>query len=278
MTSVMRPSAGGPAAAHDATPRRVPDTAAQEPAVGRVALVTGASRGIGQTIAAALAGAGHRVAVGYRADADAAQETLNLIEQAGGEGLLVRADVGVRADVDGMFTAVEDAFGPVELLVNNAGVVRDGLAVTLSDADWEQVLQTNLHGPFYCARRALRGMLRRRWGRIVNVGSIVGVLGSGGQVNYAAAKAGLIGMTRSLAREVAGRNITVNTVVPGPIGTEILAGLSEERLAELSRMAPMNRMGTPGEVAAAVAFLASEAAGFITGITLPVDGGISMGA
>ncbi|MDX3225000.1 3-oxoacyl-ACP reductase FabG [Streptomyces sp. ME19-01-6] len=245
--------------------------------MSRVAVVTGASRGIGQAIAVALAEAGHRVAVGYRSGGPAARETLDLISQVGGEGLLVRGDVGVRADVDEMFTAVEDAFGPVELLVNNAGIVRDGLAVTLSDADWEQVLRTNLHGPFYCARRALRGMLRRRWGRIVNVGSIVGLLGSTGQVNYASAKAGLIGMTRSLAREVAGRNITVNTVVPGPIGTEILSELSPERLAELSRMAPMNRMGTPTEVAAAVTFLASEAAAFITGTTLPVDGGISMG-
>jgi 3-oxoacyl-[acyl-carrier protein] reductase len=173
---------------------------------------------------------------------------------------------------------VEGALGGLDILVNNAGFTRDMLALRMGDADWAAVLEVDLTAPFRLARSALRGMMKRRHGRIVSIASIVGVTGNAGQANYAAAKAGLIGMTRSLAREVAGRNITVNTVVPGPIGTEILAGLSEERLAELSRMAPMNRMGTPGEVAAAVAFLASEAAGFITGITLPVDGGISMGA
>lgn len=273
MTSVVQPSTGS-----EAAPHRVPGTAAaQERPVSRVALVTGASRGVGRAIAVALAEQGHRVAVGYRSSEDAAQETLDLIAGAGAEGIAVRGDVGTGAEVDAMFTRVEEAFGPVELLVNNAGIIRDGLAVTLSDVDWAEVLRTNLDGPFHCARRALRGMLRRRWGRIVNVGSIVGLLGSSGQVNYASAKAGLLGMTRSLAREVAARNITVNTVVPGPVSTEILSELPPERLAELARMAPMNRMGTPAEVAAAVAFLASDAAAFITGTALPVDGGISMG-
>ncbi|WP_244502278.1 3-oxoacyl-ACP reductase family protein [Streptomyces oceani] len=239
--------------------------------------MTGASRGVGRAVALALAARGHLVAVGYRSGGAEAQETLDLIDRVGGTGVAVEGDVGLGEDVDGIFTAVEATFGPVEILVNNAGVIRDGLALQLSEADWSQVLRTNLDGPFLCARRALRGMLRRRWGRIVNVGSVAGVLGSAGQVNYASAKAGLLGMSRSLAREVASRNITVNTVVPGPIRTEILSELPTERVRELSRMSPMNRMGTSDEVAEAVAFLISDSSGFITGATLPVDGGMSMG-
>jgi 3-oxoacyl-[acyl-carrier protein] reductase len=243
----------------------------------RVALVTGGSRGIGRACAVALAGDGHRVAVCYRADKEGAAETVSAITEAGGESLAVAADVADPGALDGAMKEIESTWGPVQILVNNAGVTRDGLLMRMSDEQWGDVLHTNLDGAFYAIRRATPGMIRARFGRIVNVGSASGFTGSAGQVNYAAAKAGLLGLTRSVARELASRNVTCNLVAPGPIATAMLDGVSEERQAELTKLVPLARLGTPDEVGATVAFLCSEAAGYITGAAIPVDGGLSMG-
>jgi len=243
----------------------------------RVALVTGGSRGIGRACALALAAAGHRVALCYRADKEGAAETVTAITDAGGEALAVAADVADPAALDGAMKEIESTWGPVQILVNNAGVTRDGLLMRMSDEQWGEVLHTNLDGAFYAIRRATPGMIRGRFGRIVNVGSASGFTGSAGQVNYAAAKAGLLGLTRSVARELASRNVTCNLVAPGPIATAMLGAVSDERQAELTRLVPLARLGTPDEVGATVAFLCSEAAGYITGAAIPVDGGLSMG-
>jgi 3-oxoacyl-[acyl-carrier protein] reductase len=243
----------------------------------RVALVTGGSRGIGRACALALAGAGHRVAVCYRADKEGAAETAAAITEAGGEALPIAADVADPAALDGAVKEIESTWGPVQILVNNAGITRDGLLLRMSDEQWGEVLRTNLDGAFYAIRRVSAGMVRGRFGRIVNIGSASGFTGSAGQVNYAAAKAGLLGLTRSVARELASRNVTCNLVAPGPIATAMLDALSEERQAELSGLVPLGRLGTPDEVGATVAFLCSGAAGYITGAAIPVDGGLSMG-
>jgi 3-oxoacyl-[acyl-carrier protein] reductase len=243
----------------------------------RIALVTGGSRGIGRACALALAGNGHRVALCYRADKEGAAETVSTITDSGGEALAVAADVADPTALDGALKEIETTWGPVQILVNNAGVTRDGLLLRMTDEQWGEVLRTNLDGAFYAIRRAAPGMIRGRFGRIVNVGSASGATGSAGQVNYAAAKAGLLGLTRSVARELASRNVTCNLVAPGPIATAMLDGASDERQAELTRLVPLARLGTPNEVGATVAFLCSEAAGYITGAALPVDGGLSMG-
>ena len=241
----------------------------------RVALVTGGSRGIGRATSVALARAGFAVAVNYRERMDAAKETLALIEGAGGEGMVVEADVTERSGVPPLFDRVEDALGPVAVLVNNAGLRRDGLGVRMTDQMWDDVLATNLSGAFACSRRALRSMLRRGWGRIVNVASVAGLRGSPGQANYSAAKAGLIGLSRTLAREVARKNITVNVVAPGLIETDLTSGLSDGRKKELVAEIPLGRAGTPEEVAEVVAFLCSEQAAYVTGAVVVADGGMT---
>ncbi|MDQ1517755.1 MAG: 3-oxoacyl-[acyl-carrier protein] reductase [Actinomycetota bacterium] len=243
----------------------------------RTALVTGGSRGIGRACALALAGDGHRVALCYRADKEGAAETVTAITDSGGQALAVAADVSDPGALDGAMKEIESTWGPVQILVNNAGVTRDGLLMRMTDEQWGEVLHTNLDGAFYAIRRATPGMIRGRFGRIVNVGSASGATGSAGQVNYAAAKAGLLGLTRSVARELASRNVTCNLVAPGPIATAMFDGVSDERQAELTRLVPLARLGTPDEVGATVAFLCSEAAGYITGAAIPVDGGLSMG-
>jgi 3-oxoacyl-[acyl-carrier protein] reductase len=241
----------------------------------RVALVTGGSRGIGRTTCVALARRGLPVAVNYRDRIDSAKETLSLIEEAGGEGIVVEADVTDRAAIESMFEQVEDALGPIGVLVNNAGVRKDTLGVRMSDDMWDDVLATNLSGAFACSRRALRTMIRERWGRIVNVSSVAGVHGSVGQSNYSAAKAGLIGLTRTLAREVARKNITVNAVAPGLVDTDLTNTLSEARRQELIAEIPMGRAGTSEEVAQLIAFLCSDDAAYVTGTVVVADGGMT---
>ena len=238
----------------------------------RVALVTGGSGGIGRATAVALAHAGHHVAVGYASSRESAEKTAAEIG-----GLAVQVDVTDEAAVDAAFTEVEAGLGPVEVLVNNAGVTADGLLVRMSDEQWHQVTATTLDGAFRATRRAVPGMMRRRFGRIVNVGSVVGSTGQAGQANYAAAKAGLVGLSRSVARELASRGITCNVVTPGPITTAMTDALTEERRAEMTALVPARRMGTPEEVAAVVAFLCSDLAAYVTGAVVPVDGGLGMG-
>jgi len=236
------------------------------------ALVTGASRGIGAAIARALAGDGWLVGVNYRSDRSRADAVVESIERAGGRATAVAGDVSDPDAPDGLFGQLEEAFGtPVLALVNNAGVNRDDLAPSLSDEDWAMVLDTNLTAAFRLTRRALRGMLRARAGRIVNISSIAGLRANPGQANYAAAKAGLMAFTKTVAVEVARRGITANAVAPGLIDTEMTTGVSEELLAAV----PARRIGTPEEVAACVRFLASEQASYVTGAVLTVDGGLA---
>jgi 3-oxoacyl-[acyl-carrier protein] reductase len=235
------------------------------------ALVTGASRGIGAAIARALAADGWPVGVNFRSDEEGAARVVSEIEQSGGQALAVRGDVSDPSAPEEIFKQLEEKFGPVLVLVNNAGVRADALSPQIEDEAWERVLDTNLSGAFRTTRRALKGMLRARYGRVVNVASVVGTHANPGQANYAASKAGLIGMTKTVAAEVARRGITVNAVAPGYVETEMLNGLNGSFLETV----PARRLGTPEEIAACVRFLASEDASYVTGTTLTVDGGLT---
>ncbi|MGQ0824356.1 MAG: 3-oxoacyl-[acyl-carrier-protein] reductase [Actinomycetota bacterium] len=243
----------------------------------RVAFVTGASRGIGRATAIALARAGHPVGFCYEQDEEGAKVSVAAIEATGGTALGIRADVTDVAAVDRAFGEIEAAFGPVTILVNNAGIARDGLLVRMSDEQWRDVLATNLTGVFHTIRRATAGMMKARYGRIVNVSSVGAHMGAAGQANYAAAKAGLVGLSRSVARELARRNITCNVVAPGPIVTEMTAEMPDEWRAGVEAAVPLGRFGTPEECAAVITFLCSDAAGYVTGALVPVDGGLGMG-
>lgn len=237
----------------------------------RTALVTGASRGIGRACAIELARAGHRVILAARN-----RELLEKVAAEIGENAhAVTMDLGEEASIREAFAAIRD-LGPVTILVNNAGITRDTLALRMSTADWDAVLDTNLKGAFLCMQQAMSGMLKARWGRIINIASVVGQTGNAGQANYSAAKAGLIGMTKAIAQELASRNVTANCIAPGFIETDMTAALSGELRERLLQAIPLKRFGAPEDIAAAVRFLASEEAGYITGATLNVNGGMYM--
>jgi 3-oxoacyl-[acyl-carrier protein] reductase len=241
---------------------------------GRVALVTGASRGIGRAAALALAEQGASVAVGYGSNAAAAEAVAEAVRGCGVNAVTLRADLSDAEQAASLVPRTVEALGGVDVVVNNAGLARDNLAMRMSDADWRAVIEVDLTAAFVICRAALRPMLRRRWGRIVNVSSISGVMGNPGQANYSAAKAGLIGLTKSLAREVATRSITVNAVAPGFIETDMTTTLDAALRERVTAAIPVERMGTAEEVAAAIAFLASPQASYITGHVLHVDGGM----
>jgi 3-oxoacyl-[acyl-carrier protein] reductase len=243
----------------------------------QVALVTGASRGIGRATVVTLAQAGHPVGFCYGSDDAGAKETVAAAEAVGGKVVAVQADVTDVDAIDRAFSEVESALGPVLVLVNNAGINRDGLMARMSDDNWQAVIDTNLTASFRTIRRATKAMMKARYGRIVNVSSVVGQLGQAGQVNYAAAKAGLLGLTRSVARELAPRSITCNVVAPGPIVTSMTDDMPDEWRAQAEAAVPLGRFGTAEECAAVITFLCSDAAGYVTGALVPVDGGLGMG-
>ena len=239
---------------------------------GRVALVTGSTRGIGRAIAESLAASGARVAIVGR-DAERAAAVAGEISA---EARGFACDVGDPASVTTLVEAVEKEFGGLDILVNNAGITRDNVLFRLKDDDWDAVLNANLRGAFASIRAAARGMMKRRWGRIINIASVVGLVGNKGQANYAASKAGLIGLTKSVAKELASRNVLANVVAPGFIETDMTAAMTDEARAALSQQIPLERLGSPGDIAGVVTFLASEHAGYITGQVFVVDGGMVM--
>jgi 3-oxoacyl-[acyl-carrier protein] reductase len=243
---------------------------------GKTAVVTGASRGIGRAIAIDLAARGAAVVVNYNSSADAAQEVLQTITAANGKAIAVRGDMSKAEDANALIKTTIDSFGKLDILVNNAGTTRDTLLMTMKEEDWDVVIDTDLKSVFNCCKAAVRPMIRQRSGRIINITSVVGLSGQAGQSNYAAAKAGIVGFTKSLAREVGSRNITVNAIAPGFIPTALTDVLTAEQKESAIKMTPLGRFGKPEEIAYAVSFLASEEAAFITGAVLSIDGGLVM--
>ena len=243
---------------------------------GKAALVTGGSRGIGRAVCLELARRGACVAVNYAGNAAAAEETVESCKAKGVDAFSVQADVADAAACDAMVKEVLSRFGRLDILVNNAGITRDGLMPMLKDADWDAVLDANLKGAFHCMRAAYRPMMKQKYGRVVNLSSIVGLRGNAGQANYAASKAGLICLTKSMAKELAGRNVTVNAVAPGFIDTDMTAALPEKARESMLASIPMGRLGQGEDVAKAVAFFAGDGAGYVTGQVLCVDGGMAV--
>jgi 3-oxoacyl-[acyl-carrier protein] reductase len=246
------------------------------PLAGKLALITGSSQGIGRATAIRLAQSGADIVINYRSNANAAAEVKAHIEDMGRRCIAIQADVSQEEDVSRLFSGATEALGPIAILVNNAGTTRDKLIIQMSLADFEHVLNTNLRSTFLCTKAALRGMIRARWGRIVNISSPAGLLGNAGQANYSASKAAIVAFTISTAREMASRNITANAIAPGFIPTELTSILTEEQRKFLLDVTPLGRFGTPEEIAAAINFLCSPEASYITGQILGVDGGMTM--
>lgn len=243
---------------------------------GQTALVTGASRGIGRSIALALAERGVKVAVNFAGNEAAAQEVVARIVELGSEGIALRGNVGNTEQADNLVKEVMSTWGKIDILVNNAGITRDNLIMRMKEEEFDQVIETNLKGVFNCLKAATRPMMKQRYGRIINISSVVGVTGNPGQSNYSAAKAGIIGLTKSAALELSSRGITVNCIAPGFIDTDMTNELSEEVRSDLTKRIPLARLGRPEDIAMAVLFLASEGAAYMTGQTLHVDGGMYM--
>lgn len=243
---------------------------------GRVAIVTGGSRGIGRATAERLAASGATVVVNYRGNATAAEATVAAITGAGGKAVAVQGDVSQPAEVEHLVKTTLEQFGRIDILVNNAGITRDNLLLRMKDSDFDEVIATNLRGVFLCTRAVLRPMTKQRFGRIINITSVIGLIGNAGQANYAAAKAGIIGFTKSTAREMASRGITVNAIAPGFIETEMTEALSDETRKAILATIPLGRFGQPAEVAGLICFLASDAGAYISGQTLTIDGGMVM--
>ena len=242
----------------------------------RVALVTGGSRGLGRAMSIRLAQQGHRLVVNYAHNADAAEKVVAEIEERGGEAISIQADVSAADEVDALFTEAAERLAPVSVLVNNAGITRDKLLLRMSSADFDEVIATNLKSTFLCTKTALRGMLRGKWGRVISIASVAGLVGNAGQANYAASKAGMIGFSKSVAREVGSRGITVNVVAPGFVVTDLTADLAEGALEKMRGRIALGRFGTPEEIAGMVGFLVSDEAAYITGQVISVDGGLAL--
>ena len=243
---------------------------------GKIALVTGASRGIGRAIALELAAQGATVIVNYQKNADAAQEVVDAIATAGGQATAIQGDVSLEADANALIKAVLDAHGKLDILVNNAGTTRDQLIMLMPVEDFDVVIQTNLRSAWLMSKAAAKSMMRKRTGTIINISSVSGIMGNGGQSNYSASKAGMIGLTKSLARELSGRGIRVNAVAPGYIPTDLTASLPADMMTKLMENIPLGRLGSVEDVAHAVSFLASDKSAYITGQVLVVDGGLAM--
>ncbi len=243
---------------------------------GKIALVTGGSRGIGRAIAIALAGQGAKVAVNYVSNAQAAAEVVERITSCGGQAVAIQGDVANADDAKRIVEETQKTFAGLHILVNNAGLTADDLVLRMGEEAWDRVMAVNLRGAYLCTKAALRPMIRQRWGRIINVASVAGLVGNAGQANYAAAKAGLIGFTKSVAKEVASRSVTANAIAPGLVQTEMTANLTEGQEQAVLQTVPLGRAATPEEIAPAVVFRASEEAGYITGSVLAIDGGLVM--
>ena len=242
----------------------------------RIAVVTGASRGIGRGIALELAKRGATVVVNYQSNADAANEVVGLITAAGGKAEAIQADVSKEEDANRLIKTTADSYGKIDILINNAGTTRDNLIMRMGVEDFDTVLETNLRSTWLCSKAVVRDMMRKRYGRIINITSVSGIMGNGGQTNYSASKAGIIGLTKALAREVASRGITVNAVAPGFVATDLTSTLPEDIAKKINENIPLGRWATVEDVALATAFLASDEASYITGHTLNVDGGLAM--